>query len=107
VINLEVSVGRLLWVVENFFPYAGQRRHEVGFYFAVSLPEGADEIDPHREFSRHPADAAYRLRFRWFPSEQLPSVSLYPAFLRTALAQLPAGPIHVVHTGDDWTRPPV
>jgi 8-oxo-dGTP pyrophosphatase MutT (NUDIX family) len=105
-LGLEVSVGRLLWVVENFFPYAGGHRHEIGFYFDVSLPEGADELDQLREFRRHPVDVPYALRFRWFPADELFSVPLYPAFLRTALAEPPAGPVHVVHTGDRWELPP-
>jgi hypothetical protein len=41
------------------------------------------------------------LIFRWFPTESLPAVQLYPIFLRTALAHLPASPQHVVEIGPD------
>jgi ADP-ribose pyrophosphatase YjhB (NUDIX family) len=101
----EVRVGRLLWMVENFFEHADRRRHELGLYFEVALPDGASSLDPRREFTR-PSDAGYALVFRWFPVDRLAAVRLYPAFLRTALAGPPAAPVHVVHTGDRWELPP-
>jgi 8-oxo-dGTP pyrophosphatase MutT (NUDIX family) len=105
-LGLSVRIGGLLWIVENFFPYAGQLRHEIGFYFAVTLPNGAAELDPHRQFVRHPADVNYALTFRWFPVGALASVPFYPAFLRTALTSPPAQPVHVIETGDQWTLSP-
>src|SRR3954449_8179577 len=32
-LGADVQVERLLWVVENFFPYDGKRWHEIAFYF--------------------------------------------------------------------------
>ena len=105
-IGIEVRVGRLLWVVENFFDLGNRLRHELGFYFAVDLPDGASEGDPAREFQRNPADVGYALVFRWFPVDRLETVRLYPSFLRTALADPPAAPVHVVNRGDCWILPP-
>jgi hypothetical protein len=91
-------------VVENFFDLAGRRRHELGFFFAVALPDGVTEMDPRQTFVR-PSDAGYDLLFRWFSAEQLSDVPLYPVFLRDALVDSPAAPVHVVHSGNTWELP--
>ena len=40
-LETEVTVERLLWVVENFFTYDGKAYHELGFYFLMTLPPGS------------------------------------------------------------------
>ena len=93
--GLEAAVGRLLWVVENFYAQNGKRIHEVGLYFEMTLPEGSDWGDMHAEHVGHEGEMP--IIFRWFPIDQLPHVRLLPAVLRTALANLPACPEHIVH----------
>src|SRR5690606_16384382 len=36
---VKVTVGRLLWVVEDFFTMDGRPYHQIGLYFAVDLPD--------------------------------------------------------------------
>ena len=91
----EVTVGRLLFVVENFFehwPLDGGpgddesiAHHELGLYLEVTLPrsiaeqatfEGIEESGP----------APLRLEFAWFELNALHSVDLRPAVVRDALA---------------------
>jgi ADP-ribose pyrophosphatase YjhB (NUDIX family) len=38
-ITTHVEVLRLLWVVENFFEYIGERMHEISYYCQMLLPE--------------------------------------------------------------------
>ncbi|MDQ3547746.1 MAG: NUDIX domain-containing protein, partial [Chloroflexota bacterium] len=49
-LEVEVEVGRLLWVVENFFIYAGVRSHSISFIFEAHLPVGCDLLDTTRDF---------------------------------------------------------
>lgn len=98
-IGVDVEVGRLLWVIENFFSHAGRRFHELGFYYEMHLPAGSQYLDVDQEFTG--TEEQTRLIFRWFPTESLPTVQFYPIFLRTALAHLPASPQHVVEIGPD------
>jgi hypothetical protein len=42
-----------------------------------------------------------RLIFRWFPFSELPTTRLYPSFLRTEIANLPAVPTHLIHYDPD------
>ena len=37
-LGVEADVGRLLWVVENFFRYEERDWHELGFYYRMELP---------------------------------------------------------------------
>jgi ADP-ribose pyrophosphatase YjhB (NUDIX family) len=95
-LGVEVEVGRLLWVVENFFRYAGADYHELALYFLMNPP-----MDWPRRWQSEPFDGQeghLRLVFRWFPLAALEAVPLYPTFLRQALQALPAMPEHVVHT---------
>ena len=39
-IGQEVTVGRLLWVMEYIAPIAGRPVHELGFYYRLSPPRG-------------------------------------------------------------------
>jgi 8-oxo-dGTP pyrophosphatase MutT (NUDIX family) len=92
--GLEVTVGRLLWVVENFYMQGGKRIHELGLYFAMTLPEGSGWDDLHAAHAGHEGEMP--IVFRWFPIGQLPDVPLLPDALRTALADLPSSPAYLI-----------
>ena len=91
-LGVEVTVERLLWVVENFFTLEGRRFHELGLYFQVALPPGVPAAG---QFLGREPDVP--LVFAWFPLERLADVVLHPSFLRTALAHPPASVRHLVH----------
>ena len=94
-ISTRVEVGRLLWVVENFFEYAGARMHEISFYFQMSLPEISPYRDGRMDFEGQEGEIT--LFFHWFPIDLIDGVHLRPTFLRTALTAIPEFPIHVTH----------
>lgn len=91
-LGIEVKVGDLLWSSENFFTYDGSRYHEIGFYYRI------ESDDPRIPRTDEPffGKEGPRLIFQWTPLEQLDSTELYPAFLRTALQELPVHARHVV-----------
>ncbi len=95
-IGQEVTAGRLLWVMEYIAPVAGRPIHELGFYYAIDLPEDS----PFRDLTRDHAgvERGHDLLLRWFPIDALPEVPLVPDFLRTAIRQLPDSPQHIVET---------
>jgi hypothetical protein len=37
----EVSIGRLLWVIDNFFRYRAVDYHELGLYFVITCQRAA------------------------------------------------------------------
>ena len=89
-----VTVGRLVWVAENFFAEAGVAFHELGFYYLIDFPPGSPILDTNRRFSV--LDGSLPLTFRWFSREVLAGLLVYPMFLRQGLARLPDNIAHVV-----------
>ena len=94
-LGVDVTVGRLLWVVENFFHYEGRDWHELGFYYLMELPDhfpfDVDEI-VHRVQDEHP------LEFRWIPATEagLKAYDLPPYFLAREIENPPQSTRHVV-----------
>ncbi|HEX8996750.1 MAG TPA: NUDIX domain-containing protein [Ktedonobacterales bacterium] len=91
----ETCVGRLLWVMQNFFyaPEWGGALHELGLYFLINPT--ADDIARLADTTRqHPcAEPDSELIFRWFALADLPQTRpILPPFLNTALLDLPATP---------------
>ena len=98
-LGMTVRVGRLLWLVENFFTYAGVAYHEIGVYYLMTLPDDAPHLDTSRTF---PGQEDHNpLIFQWFPLSDLPALRLYPLFLRTGLQAPPEHTQHVVTRDDD------
>lgn len=92
-LGIDGAVGRLLWVVENFFAFESTTQHELGLYFLVAIPPGRWNLDG--EFAGAPTGD--NIVFRWVDVEEIEKVNLYPSFLRKALRALPAETTHIVH----------
>lgn len=101
-LEVGVEVVRLLWLVENFFEYAGKRWHEVAFYYEVTLPPGCPLYESTEPFSGTEeyfldAPGGLELIFQWHPVAGLENVYLLPSFLRTGLRSLPEHMQCIVH----------
>lgn len=93
--GLEVAVGNLLWVMENFFTGEDKAFHEIAFYYQMTLPETVPSPHAQPEFTGAEGDKV--LLFRWFPLAEVEGLRLFPAYFRQALRELPTFPVHVVH----------
>ncbi len=93
-ISQEVTVQRLLWVMECVTRIAGRAVHELGFYYAVDLPENSPFLDLARDHAG--VERGQALLLRWFPIGDLPGLPVFPEFLRTAVAQMPDSLQHIV-----------
>ena len=91
-------IGRLLWIVENFFVSHGEPHHEIGLYFVMTPPAHARMTDKTATYPCHEPDSP--LLFRWFALATTESAPLLPSFLPAALRDLPATPQHIVHYGE-------
>ncbi|MCE7071481.1 NUDIX hydrolase [Dyadobacter sp. CY327] len=81
--GMDVEVGEMLWVSENFFVYNGIKHHELGFYYKMEIQSLADQND----FIGVEGDG--ELLFKWHPVAALSTIKIYPEFLTTELAQNP------------------
>lgn len=43
-LGCEVTIGPLLWVIDNFFRHRSVDHHELGLYFVITLPEGCPQM---------------------------------------------------------------
>jgi 8-oxo-dGTP pyrophosphatase MutT (NUDIX family) len=93
--GLEVSVGDLLWVMENFYADAGKAFHEIAFYYRMTLPDALPSPEVQPKFTGMEGEKP--LIFRWFPLAEVETLRLYPTFFQHALRELPTSPVHVVH----------
>jgi 8-oxo-dGTP pyrophosphatase MutT (NUDIX family) len=99
-LGVTAEVGRLLWVVENFFHYEGHDCHELGFYYLMELPES---------FPFHPSDIVHRvqdgseLEFKWVPATaaSLRALDIPPYFIAEEIEALPESPRHVIWRDGD------
>ena len=89
-----ITCGPLLYVVENFFEYAGKAQHEIGLYYRAQLPPGSRLLRTDTEHAGVEGDKA--LVFAWFPRAMLDAVALHPLFLKAALRDEPVAFRHVV-----------
>lgn len=101
-IGASAEVGRLLWVVENFFTYDGLTYHEIAFCFLVAVTGGPGADPSVGSFLGHEPHVA--LEYRWFSLGELSDLAIRPAFLREELAALPSQPQHVVVDDTDRAR---
>ena len=94
--GLEADVGRLLWVIENFYGQGDVRLHEIGLYFLVRF----DPTSPayKQEWTGQEEDGT-ELTFRWWPVADLMGVHLLPEMLRRALREIPNAPEYHIAVG--------
>jgi 8-oxo-dGTP pyrophosphatase MutT (NUDIX family) len=94
-LDCEVAVERLLWVIDNHFTHRGVVYHELGLYFAITLPDGCSQASG-VPWTGEELDGT-KLYFRWHPVERLGELDLKPVCLVDRLRELPDHPVYVKH----------
>jgi 8-oxo-dGTP pyrophosphatase MutT (NUDIX family) len=103
-LGIEVEVGRLVWVVENFFTgnefITGEEMsyHELGLYFLMELLDRSS-LRSLSEF--YGEDESFKITFKWYPLNELENIVIYPSFLRTGLNNIPETTEHILHTDEN------
>jgi 8-oxo-dGTP pyrophosphatase MutT (NUDIX family) len=96
----EITIDRLLWVHERTYAHAATTVHEVAFHYLVHLPPASGLLA--KEVQVDCLDGSDRVTARWHPLSAVLDLDLRPAFLRSALFDLPDAPQHV--RGDNPTE---
>ncbi len=108
-LGVAVQITRLLWFVENFFGNADEQVHQLACVYLFELPVGSSPLAKdqiHTGIDTGIEGEDLQLIFRWFPISDLPAVRLYPMFLRTEIANLPAVPTHLINIEEDGVPEP-
>ncbi|MFZ6734585.1 NUDIX hydrolase [Undibacterium sp. Ji42W] len=91
----QMTCEKLLWTVENFFEYRGQKHHELGLYFLVKLLPASRMLTTPGPYMGNEGDL--QLTFAWFKRTELIALDIRPSFLAQALADSSLTMQHVVH----------
>jgi ADP-ribose pyrophosphatase YjhB (NUDIX family) len=101
-VGAEVTVGRLLWVVENFFQHypldqspdttISIDHHEIGLYLEMEVPDHMTDVTSFGGRELVGTSDEFALEFRWFDQAGLGDFDVRPSRLEELLTQpLPAG----------------
>ncbi|GLU53148.1 NUDIX hydrolase [Dyadobacter frigoris] len=74
-IGKTISVGNLLWIVENFFEYNDIKHHEIGFYYQMEITDLQNQDD----FIIKEDET--ELLFHWREIDNINPESIYPEFI--------------------------
>lgn len=96
-IATDVTVGRLLLVIENFFTYRETRYHEIGLYFQMHFAPDSPLLDltaitqgTEAFFALEPRP--FKLIFEWMPLHALSSKVIKPDCLVSLLPTIETSP---------------
>ena len=97
-LGVVAEIGPLRFVMENFFSHNDVSFHELGFYYAVILPESF----PFRDdggICHECVDGDARLEFKWVEAQEviLTEIDFQPAKLRARLVKTSGEPVHIAH----------
>lgn len=95
-LGVQVEILRLLWTVENFFPFGGYQAHELGIYYLLTLPDSfpfAPDKIVHTVL-----DGAAEVEFRWIEASRqtFESERVFPLILRQYIEDLPQASEHLI-----------
>jgi 8-oxo-dGTP pyrophosphatase MutT (NUDIX family) len=95
-LGVEVTVSRLLWVVENFFHYEQRDWHELGLYYLMEIP--TEFPFQSHEIIHWVEDGDNHLEFKWVRAtrEALTALDIPPYFIADDIENLPTAPRHLV-----------
>lgn len=97
-LGIDIEVGQLLWVAENFFPWGESKCQEICFYYQVqmknnsTLPEGAIFNGTEQMEGQ-----TFELTFHWKPLDSLREVDIYPTQIPELMSHLEDGVSHFVY----------
>ncbi|MDK4711344.1 NUDIX hydrolase [Rhizobium sp. CNPSo 4039] len=103
-LGIEVTVGRLLWSVENFFHYEEMDWHELGLYYLMDIPAGF-RFDPQKIVHRI-QDGDDELEFKWVRAtrDALVALDIPPYFIVEEIEALPLTSRHLVWRDGDLDK---
>jgi 8-oxo-dGTP pyrophosphatase MutT (NUDIX family) len=94
-LGVEISIKRLVWVIENFNAYETKGLHELGFYYLGQLNSECNLHSIQGDFEGN--ENNIKLVFRWFDINEIRTLDINPKFLRDHLNLLPENIQHVVN----------
>ncbi|MBI4296105.1 MAG: NUDIX domain-containing protein [Chloroflexi bacterium] len=93
-LGVDIRVGRLVWVVENYFRMNDKLWHQLSLFFLMSFPEHAHIL---KKTELSGKDDDIKVLNKWHQLRDLMNINLVPSFLRTGLTKIPQNAEYIVH----------
>ena len=93
-IGVEIDIGRLVWVVENFFDLDNKAFHELALYYLMAFPQECDLYQSEGPFIGD--ENGLKLIYQWHRLDELYRIVLFPEFLVQGLRRIPANTEHIL-----------
>ncbi|HUT82785.1 MAG TPA: NUDIX hydrolase [Candidatus Bathyarchaeia archaeon] len=92
-LNIKIEVGRLLWVLENYFEYQNEKIHSIEFYFLITPLDSEEKLSSEEFFGKeehfyHEKYGQLKLIFKWFSLNELAEIDLRPKILKQELKSI-------------------
>lgn len=94
----EITIDRLLWVVENFFEFDNKNYHEISLCYLMKFEEKSSILDRKESFMGVEEDV--KLIFQWFDITEIDNMVVYPSFVKEKIKGLSNDIEHIMHIGD-------
>lgn len=90
----EVTVEKLVWVVENFFKIGNDKYHEISMYYIVKF---CDESEIYRYKEIKGIEQDKKLIFKWFHIDEIEKLPIQPTFIKDELKCISDNIKHIIH----------
>ncbi len=100
-IGVDITIERLLWVLENLFEYDNERHHGMELIYLVSPLNSADKLKQDEFYGVEKEESWVKkygeitLIFRWFLPSELDDIVIKPDILKEELKNIPSTPKHI------------
>ncbi len=91
--GLDVAVGELKWVMENFFPWGEKHCQQICNFFLMDI----DRELPEEFLSAEIRQGGDQLHFYMMPIEDLDKYAVYPTGLKELVADIDGGIKHLIY----------
>lgn len=96
-IGANITVGKLKWVGEIFFPLSGKPCHQICLYYLVEIKNIADFSNDVFMGKEEIGGDDFEIEFHWIPLEQLNKIKIYPEKATELLLKLDGGIEHFIY----------
>ncbi len=92
--GLDITVGEIKWVVENFFPWGDMTAHQIGTFFLIDTEKPLPD-----KFLCNEKDviSGGNIYFYMYPIENLDKITVYPTGLKELVEDIDGGIKHIIY----------
>jgi len=97
-IGVDITVGDLKWVWENFFPWGDKPCHQICLYYDVKLiNEKQIPLDGVFVGDERIEGRDFKIEFHWTPIKALNQIEVYPTNIADLIKRYDEGVLHFVY----------